>query len=230
MTSMERRETIALVDDVLRLWGVWSRHDFAAIINDEVGAAMFVDACRAAAAQATAAVPAADNMSTESTTVGTTMGSLVTTVEVGSTARFSMQNGVRLVSQAVQAGPRVVQRGSQAVETTRDAAVGHGCVLVPTVDRGVEAKPTTANMSTSHYLVAGIGLKDAEMQTESDEIEATLAAALQPLDASLEQQRPRPQCAEDQVNLGERELSSEAEAEWEEPAPVFASLCRMLTL
>ena len=58
--------------------------------------------------------------------------------------------------------------------------------------------------------------------TESDEIEATLAAALQALDASLEQQRPRPQCAEDQVNLGERELSSEAEADWEEPPPVFA--------
>ena len=52
-------------------------------------------------------------------------------------------------------------------------------------------------------------------------METTLAAALQALDASLEQQRPRAQCAEDQVNLDVRELSSLAEAEWEEPPPVF---------
>ena len=72
-----------------------------------------------------------------------------------------------------------------------------------------EGLTLTASASTMTQIrPLGFGLCDSSVQTE-----ATLAA-------SLEQQRPT--VCEDQVNLGEGELSSEAEAEWEEPPPVFA--------
>ena len=49
---------------------------------------------------------------------------------------------------------------------TTDAAIG--CVSVSTVDRDVSTDGliTTADKSTSHYLVLGIGLANNEVQTE----------------------------------------------------------------
>jgi hypothetical protein len=48
---MSRAETIALVDDVLRLCGVGNVAEFAEVVNHEDGARHFIDMCRAAAAQ-----------------------------------------------------------------------------------------------------------------------------------------------------------------------------------
>ena len=48
---MSRAETIALIDNVLRLCAVVDVDGFATIVNDEDGARHFVDMCRAAAAQ-----------------------------------------------------------------------------------------------------------------------------------------------------------------------------------
>ena len=152
------------------------------------------DNCQALLA-ATAGNPKKDvGTETESAAgeASTTTDSLVATADVGSQATYSLQSGVRHVSQQVQCSPHVVVCGSQATPKTTDAAVG--CLPVGTTDRGVSTTglTTTADKSTSHYLVLGIGLANSEVQTEEcvaaasdfDELSVEMVRAVEAADAA----------------------------------------------
>ena len=93
-------------------------------------------------------------------TVGTTMESVVNVREVGSMATFSPTTGARMVSMEVQCSPaRPPQMVERAVQV-KAPAVRHA---------SVSASVSTANASTSHYLVVDVGLQHSSSQTEMPE-------------------------------------------------------------
>ena len=114
-----------MLDLVLKGCGVWTRGDFAAIINDNDGLESFVDECRRAVAHAVvppACIDASVQTETATATVGTTMDSFVNVREVGSMATFSPVTAARMVSAEVQCSPRMVQHAVQATRAARDAS------------------------------------------------------------------------------------------------------------
>ena len=121
------------------------------------------------------------------TMVSVSTAAAATTCDVGSMATFSPTGAARLVSAASQAAVRVAQRASQAnvAAPSADAAVGAVATMA-------DARTTTgglletADASTDHYLVLGLGLTEAETQTELDvtSLEETLASVLSALDSS----------------------------------------------
>ena len=158
--AVERGEIHAMLDLVLKGCGVWTRGDFAAIINDNDGLESFVDECRRAVAHAVvppACIDASLQTETATATVGTTMDSFVNVREVGSMATFSLSTGARMVSSEVQCKPRMVQHAVQATQAARDASTS--------------AVVSTENASTSHYLVLGLGLAHGSSQTEPSQPE-----------------------------------------------------------
>ena len=149
-------------------------------------------------------------------TVGTTMESVVNVREVGSMATFSPTTGVRMVSMEVQCSPaRPPQMVERAVQV-KAPAVRHA---------SVSASVSTANASTSHYLVVGVGLQHSSSQTEMPE---------QPDPEQPEQPRGKPEPEshpEDSSSQPEQESGPEPRSkspETEEdlvlsaPPPVFA--------
>ena len=85
--------------------------------------------------------------------------------DVGSMATFS-PSGARLVSTESQAVVRVAQRASQTnlAASMANAAVGTA-VSMTDAQTTTNGLVQTANMSTSHYLVHGVGLFSVETQT-----------------------------------------------------------------
>lgn len=148
-----------MLDQVLKGCGVESRGDFAEIINDNDGLQSFLIECRLAAGAVVPPPRVNVSVQTETTTatVGTTMDSFVNVREVGSVATFSLATGARMVSSEVQCSPRMVQHAVQATRAARDASTS--------------ALVSTANASTSHYLVFGLGLAHGGTQTEQPEPE-----------------------------------------------------------
>ena len=161
----------AALEMAFEVFGIYDAAAFIDVLRDApelLADFLETDNCKALLA-ATAGNPERDvGTQTESAAgeASTTMDSVVATAEVGSQATYSLQSGVRHVSQQVQCSPHVVVCGSQAKPMTTDAAIG--CVSVSTVDRDVSTDGliTTADKSTSHYLVLGIGLANNEVQTE----------------------------------------------------------------
>ena len=155
------------------------------------------------------------NVQTDCTTatVGTTMESVINVREVGSMATFSPMTGVRMVSMEVQCKPpQMVERAVQV----KAPAVRHA---------SVSASVSTANASTCHYLVVGVGLQHGGSQTEMPEPE-------QPEPAEPEQPRgepePEPYPEESSTQPEPEQYEPEPQAEGPEteidtpPPPVFA--------
>ena len=110
-----------------------------------------------------------------------------TTRDMGSMATY-LASGERGVSTASQAVVRVAQRASQAnvaASSVVDAAVSAG-VNTADAQTTTNGLVTTANVSTDHYLVLGLGLKEGAAQTTFDvtSLEETLASTLSALDSS----------------------------------------------
>lgn len=110
-----------------------------------------------------------------------------TTRDTGSMATY-LASGERGVSTASQAVVRVAQRASQAnvaASSVVDAAVSAG-VNTADAQTTTHGLVTTANVSTDHYLVLGLGLKEGAAQTTFDvtSLEETLASTLSALDSS----------------------------------------------
>lgn len=110
-----------------------------------------------------------------------------TTRDVGSMATY-LASGERGVSTASQAVVRVAQCASQAnvaASSVVDAAVSAG-VNTADAQTTTNGLVTTADVSTDHYLVLGLGLKEGAAQTTFDvtSLEETLASTLSALDSS----------------------------------------------
>ena len=183
--------------------------------HDASGVADLIDGSRALidATAGTAHV----NVQTEcaTVTVGTTMESVISVREVGSMATFSPTSGARMVSMQVQCSPQPPQMVERAVQ-----------VKAPAVrNASVTASVSTANASTSHYLVVGVGLQHGSSQTEmpeqaepeqpEPEQPEPEAAQPEPEQAEPEPEQPKPEQAEPEVEQPETEVELPA-------PPVFA--------
>ena len=186
--SMARRRVLArTVEAGLYFFGVANLEDFEALLNDAEQRILLRSWLRSEHVAPFAAGTADHGTQTASVTmVSVSTAAAATTCDVGSMATFS-PTGARLVSAASQAAVRVAQRASQAnvAAPSADAAVGAVATMA-------DARTTTgglletADASTDHYLVLGLGLTEAETQTELDvtSLEETLASALSALDSS----------------------------------------------
>ena len=155
------------------------------------------------------------NVQTEcaTATVGTTMESVINVREVGSMATFSPTTGARMVSAEVQCSPRMVQHAVQATRAARDASTS--------------ALVSTANASTSHYLVVGLGLAHGSTQTDQPQPEQPRPEPPQPELPRPEHANPQPDPEEPkpeqpQPESGQLQPEAEPEPEWTPPPPVFA--------
>ena len=131
----------------------------------------------------------------------------VATRDVASMATFST-TGARLVSSQVQCNVRMVQREVQATRVVRDASAS--------------ATINTADASTCHYLVVGIGLAHGRTQTEP---ERELPHQPEPPQA-----KPHGRCEWREPRraspIHQLQTEQPPEPEWEEPPPVFADCSR----
>ena len=214
-----RRELARMVEAGLYFFGVANLEDFEGLLNDAEQRTMLRNWLRSEHVPPVSAGVADHGTQTTSVTmVDVSTAAAATTSEVGSMATFSPL-GARLVSVQSQAVVRVAQRASQAnvAVPSADAAVG-------AVASMADAQTTTAGLlesadaSTSHYLVLGVGLAEAETQTDLDvtSLEETLASALSALDSSqsvqlaLEQRvaelRGQPACSTDASNQTELDM------------------------
>ena len=208
--AQRRRALARMVEAGLYFFGVANLEDFEGLLNDAEQRTMLRNWLRSEHVPPVAAGMADHGTQTASITmVSVSTAAAATTCETGSMATFS-PSGARLISVESQAAVRVAQRASQAnvAAPSADAAVGAAAIMA-------DAQTTTAGLlesadaSTDHYLVLGVGLAEAETQTELDvtSLEETLASALSALDSSqsaqlaLEQRvaelRGRPPCSTD---------------------------------
>ena len=208
--AVERGEILAILDLVLKGSGVGTRGEFAELINDNDGVRSFVNECRLAAAHTVVppgCVDASVQTKTATASAGTTMDSCVDVREMGSVATFSPATGARMVSFEVQCSPRMVQHAVQATHAVRDASTS--------------AAVSTANASTSHYLVAGLGLAHGSSQTEppQPELEPELPRSEPPRQCGIrcEWREPRRRLKHEHVHQPEP-----PESKWIPPPPVFA--------
>ena len=136
-------------------------------------------------------------------TVGMATEHGVATRDVAFMATFST-TGARMVSSQVQCNVRMVQREVQATRVVRDASAS--------------ATINTADASTCHYLVVGIGLAHGSTQTEP---EPELPHQPEPPKA-----KPHGRCEWREPRRASpiHQLQTEQPPEpgWEEPPPVFA--------
>ena len=187
--SMARRRVLArTVEAGLYFFGVANLEDFEALLNDAEQRILLRSWLRSREHVAPFAAGTADHgtQTASVTMVSVSTAAAATTCDVGSMATFS-PTGARLVSAASQAAVRVAQRASQAnvAAPSADAAVGAVATMA-------DARTTTGGLletpdaSTDHYLVLGLGLTEAETQTELDvpSLEETLASVLSALDSS----------------------------------------------
>ena len=135
-------------------------------------------------------------------TVGTTMESVISVREVGSMATFSPTTGARMVSMEVQCSP---QPPPQMVERAVQVKAPAVC------NASVTASVSTANASTSHYLVVGVGLQHGSSQTEEPEQPKPeqpepVAEQPEPEQAEPEAEQPKPEQAEPEAEQPETEI------------------------
>ena len=206
---------------VLNQYDIYDIDDLLAILRSSDDARQVADLIDRSRALIDATAGTAHvNVQTEpaTATVGTTMESVVNVREVGSMATFSLVTGARMVSAEVQCSPRMVEHAVQATRAARDASTS--------------AKVSTANASTSHYLVIGLGLAHDSTQTELPQPEQPRPEPPEPeppqpelpptehADPQPDPEKPKPE--QPQPESGQLQPEVEPEPEWTRPPPVFA--------
>ena len=120
-------------------------------------------------------------------------------------ATFSPTTGARMVSMEVQCSPQPPQMVERAVQ-----------VKAPAVrNASVTASVSTANASTSHYLVVGVGLQHGSSQTEvpeqpEPEQAEPVAEQPEPEQAEPEPEQPEPEQADPEAEQADRARSRAA--------------------
>ena len=189
-----RRELARMVEAGFYFFGVADLESFEGLLDDAQQRAMLRDWLRSEHVLRGAADGAADHGTQTAAVnmVDVSTAAAPTTREVGSMATFS-PSGARLVSAGSQTTVvRVAQRASQAnvAAPVADAAVAAAASMADaqTTTRGFVQ---TADASTSHYLVPGIGLTAAATQTALNvtALEDSLESALSAFDGSHAAQR-----------------------------------------
>ena len=187
------------VDDLVAI--LRSPHDASQVADLIDGSRALIDATAGTAHVSVQAEPT-------TATVGMATEHGVVTRDVASMATFSTI-GARLVSSQVQCNVRMVQREVQATRVVRDASAS--------------ATISTADASTCHYLVVGIGLAHGSTQTEP---EPELPHQPEPPKAKphgrCEWREPRRASPIHQPEPNQLQTEQPPEPEWEEPPPVFA--------
>ena len=198
-TTHRRRSLAHVVEAALYFFGVANEEQFDCLLDDAEQRTMLRDWLRSTHRPRDAAsVADHDTQTTAVSMVDVFAAAAPTTREVGSMATYS-PSGVRLVSAESQTPVVcVVQRASQAnvAVPVADAAVGAAACMA---DAPTQCVVETANASTSHYLVPGLGLTVAATQTGLDvaALEETLASTLSALDSSQAAQRTLEQRVEE---------------------------------
>ena len=175
-----------------------SPHDASQVADLIDGSRALIDATAGTAHVSVQAEPT-------TATVGMATEHGVATRDVASMATFST-TGARLVSSQVQCNVRMVQREVQATRVVRDASAS--------------ATIKTADASTCHYLVVGIGLAHGSTQTEP---EPELPHQPEPPKA-----KPHGRCEWREPRRASpiHQLQTEQPPDpgWEGPPPVFARI------
>ena len=212
---------------VLRHYDIYDVDDLVAILRSPHAASQVADLIDGSRVLIDATAGKAHvNVQTDCAmaTVGTTMESVVNVREVGSMATFSPTTGARMVSMEVQCSPaRPPQMVEHAVQV-KAPAVRHA---------SVSASVSTANASTSHYLVVDVGLQHSSSQTEMPEQlepeqpEQPEPEAEQPRDKPEPESHPEDSSSQpEQEKSGPEPQSKSPETEEEllllSPPPVFA--------
>ena len=184
-----RRELARMVEAGLYFFGVADLESFEGLLEDAEQRALLRDWLRSkhCSQDAAAGVADRDTQTTVVSMVDMSAAAAPTTREVGSMATYS-PSGARLLS--AQSQTRVVcvaQRASQAnvAVPVADAAVGTAASMAD-AQTTTHGFVQTADASTSHYLVPGIGLTAAATQTALDvtALEDSLESALSAFDGS----------------------------------------------
>jgi hypothetical protein len=183
-----RRRSLAQVEAALCFCGVTDVQTFDALLDDAESIAQLRGWLQSVHWPDDAGVADRGTQTTAVSMVDVSAAAAPTTRSVQNQATFSLgPTPVRLVSVETQAAVRVPQR-AQASQVNvavpvADAAVGAAACMA---DAHTQSVVETANASTSHYLVPGLGLKAAATQTVLDvaAIEDTLQSTLLAFDSN----------------------------------------------